>query len=389
MELKYVTTICPYCGTGCGLNLIVMDGKAVGVAPYHRSPVGSGKLCTRGLHAAAALAEWRIEEPLIGGQPVEWDAAIAEAKKIANYQGDEIAVAISSRLTNEAMFLVASFAREILGAANIGIVYGGTGASTAKIVDFGKADVVLLIGDVMKKLPITGNKLYHVQKNGGKLLYLGPQSYTAVQADVVVIADEYTELPTELADAIAAAKNPVVAYLANDAAASAIAARLSAKTAILYDTNNGRAATALGLGSFVLGEKTKALFIITETPEMEEDIYATLMPSLANLELIVAVASNATYISDAATVVLPAAASNEYPGTVTSWEGRVQKVRAASAAPGGAKCPCEIISLLADGKYAWEDKAKIFADLVAAVPAYGQIVYEEIEKPEGAFIKEA
>lgn len=128
-------------------------------------------------------------------------------------------------------------------------------------------------------------------------------------------------------------------YLAGDASAAAIAAALPEKTAVLYETNNGRGAATLGLDQFVLGEKTKALFIITETPEREEDLYADLMPNLEKLEMIVAVSSNATYLSNAATIVLPAAAVNEYPGTVTSWEGRVQKVRAAAAAPEGVKCP--------------------------------------------------
>ena len=96
--MEYVTTTCPYCGTGCGLNLIVVNGKAVGVAPYHRSPVSSGKLCTRGLHAAKALTEWRIEKPCVRGESVTWDVALTEAKKISGYSGDEIAVAISSRL---------------------------------------------------------------------------------------------------------------------------------------------------------------------------------------------------------------------------------------------------------------------------------------------------
>lgn len=386
--MEYVTTTCPYCGTGCGLNLIVVDGKAVGVAPYHRSPVGSGKLCTRGLHAAKALTEWRIENPCIRGESVTWDAALAEAKKISGYSGDEIAVAISSRLTNEAMFLAVRYAREVLSAENIGVVGGGYGRSTAKLTDLAKADIVLMIGDVMKRLPVTGTKLYRVQENGGKLLYLGPESYTAVQADTTFITDEYTDLPAEFSEVIAAAINPVIIYLADDANAAAIAANILVKTAVLYETNNGRGAALLGLEQFVLGEKTKALFIITETPEREEDIYADLIQEVNKLEMIVAIGSNTTYFSDTATVLLPSAALNEYTGTVTNWEGRVQKVRAASTAPENAKCPCEIISLLSGGKYAWEDKVAIFADLAAAVPAYTDIAYEEIEKPDGVFIKE-
>nr|MBP7716433.1 hypothetical protein [Methanoregulaceae archaeon] len=30
MDMKYVQTTCPYCGTGCTFNLVVKDGKAVG-----------------------------------------------------------------------------------------------------------------------------------------------------------------------------------------------------------------------------------------------------------------------------------------------------------------------------------------------------------------------
>ncbi|MFA5416525.1 MAG: hypothetical protein WC295_13625, partial [Methanoregula sp.] len=36
MEFSYVPTTCPYCGTGCGFNLVVKDKKVVGVAPWHR-----------------------------------------------------------------------------------------------------------------------------------------------------------------------------------------------------------------------------------------------------------------------------------------------------------------------------------------------------------------
>ncbi|MFA5296445.1 MAG: hypothetical protein WC382_13140, partial [Methanoregulaceae archaeon] len=36
MDMKYVQTTCPYCGTGCTFNLVVKDGKAVGTAPYQR-----------------------------------------------------------------------------------------------------------------------------------------------------------------------------------------------------------------------------------------------------------------------------------------------------------------------------------------------------------------
>ena len=29
MEIKFVTTTCPYCGSGCSFNLVVKDGKII------------------------------------------------------------------------------------------------------------------------------------------------------------------------------------------------------------------------------------------------------------------------------------------------------------------------------------------------------------------------
>lgn len=36
-KIEYVPTICPYCGTGCGLNFVVKDGKIIGVEPWKSS----------------------------------------------------------------------------------------------------------------------------------------------------------------------------------------------------------------------------------------------------------------------------------------------------------------------------------------------------------------
>ena len=48
VEIKYVPSICPYCGTGCGINFVVKDGKIIGVEPWKRHPVNEGKVCPKG-----------------------------------------------------------------------------------------------------------------------------------------------------------------------------------------------------------------------------------------------------------------------------------------------------------------------------------------------------
>ena len=54
MTLKFVPSICSYCGTGCGVLFQVMDGQLVGTLPMKTHPVNQGKLCARG---QAALQE--------------------------------------------------------------------------------------------------------------------------------------------------------------------------------------------------------------------------------------------------------------------------------------------------------------------------------------------
>ena len=48
MNIQYTPTTCPYCGCGCGFNLVSVDGKLAGVEPWKRNPVNEGKLCPKG-----------------------------------------------------------------------------------------------------------------------------------------------------------------------------------------------------------------------------------------------------------------------------------------------------------------------------------------------------
>ena len=81
VEIKYVPTICPYCGTGCGLNFVVKDDKIVGVEPYKRHPVNEGKVCPKGNFGYEFInREDRLTTPLIkeNGEfrEASWDEAL-------------------------------------------------------------------------------------------------------------------------------------------------------------------------------------------------------------------------------------------------------------------------------------------------------------------------
>ena len=46
---EIVKTTCPYCGTGCGIDLIVQNGRIVDAKPSKDHHVNDGELCLKGM----------------------------------------------------------------------------------------------------------------------------------------------------------------------------------------------------------------------------------------------------------------------------------------------------------------------------------------------------
>ncbi len=125
MSFKIVHTICPYCGTGCGINLVVKDDKVVGTYPLKRHPINEGKVCIKGNYCYEFIhREDRLKKPLIkkNGQFVEttWDKALSLiAEKLKEHNPEEIGFFSSARCTNEDNYILQKFARVILKTNNI------------------------------------------------------------------------------------------------------------------------------------------------------------------------------------------------------------------------------------------------------------------------------
>ena len=84
MDFKYVPSTCPYCGNGCGVNLVVRDGRFVGISPWHRNPVNEGKVCIRGNKSYEFVSSPdRLVAPLI-----KKDGKFVEARLGRRLQGD-------------------------------------------------------------------------------------------------------------------------------------------------------------------------------------------------------------------------------------------------------------------------------------------------------------
>ena len=129
MDCKFVPSVCPYCGTGCGVLFEVVDGKLVGTLPLKSHPVNHGKLCVKGWNIHEFVNSFlRLKQPLIKmfGRFVkaEWDETIDFAaerfKEIIEEHGpDSVGVLVSAKTTNEENYLGQKFARAVIGTNNV------------------------------------------------------------------------------------------------------------------------------------------------------------------------------------------------------------------------------------------------------------------------------
>ena len=211
-DVKLVPTICPYCGVGCGLNLVVKDGKLAGVEPWKRNPVNDGKLCPKGNACYEFVADDdRLSKPLIkkNGKLVEatWDEALGlVAEKLARtckkFGPGALAFQVSCRVPNEEAYIVNKLARVGFRTNNVDncarICHGpsvaglsislGSGAATNPLADVLGSDCIFVIGsNAMEAHPLAARRLLEAKDRGATLIVADPRfTITAKMASIYV-----------------------------------------------------------------------------------------------------------------------------------------------------------------------------------------------------------
>jgi predicted molibdopterin-dependent oxidoreductase YjgC len=128
-----VLTVCPYCGGGCRINLIVDNGTIIGAEPAP-GRTNEGTLCLKGHYGWDFLNDTkiltkRLTKPLLKKKgefaEVSWKEAINfVAKKLQEikdkYGPDSIMCTGSARGPgNEANYVMQKFTRAVIGTNNI------------------------------------------------------------------------------------------------------------------------------------------------------------------------------------------------------------------------------------------------------------------------------
>lgn len=197
---KWTRTTCPYCGTGCEMNVGTVGDRIVQVKPVPDAPVNRGHLCVKGRYSYEYNdAKDRVTEPMIRvdgeWQTVSWDEAISftagKMKQLVAEHGKEsIAVLGSARATNEENYVAQKFTRVVLGTNNVDCcarvchtptaaamkMMLGTGAATNSFADIEIAKTFLLCGaNPTENHPIPGARIKHAVLAGANLIVIDPR----------------------------------------------------------------------------------------------------------------------------------------------------------------------------------------------------------------------
>ena len=126
--VKTVSTICPHCPVGCRMNLEVDKRNQVirPTADIH-APANRGQVCFKGKFGLDFVnSRKQLARPFIkqGGtqQEASWnDVLDIVAERLSGYKGDQFAMIVSPRGTNEDNYIAQKFARTVMMSNNVDV----------------------------------------------------------------------------------------------------------------------------------------------------------------------------------------------------------------------------------------------------------------------------
>ncbi len=219
---KTVSSVCPYCGVGCGMLLETDDKKILKVSGDKNHPSNFGRLCTKGQTSAQALREsGRMEAAFVRpdrtAQSVQTpmdDAIKTTAKRLKaildEYGPNALSFYVSGQMSIESQYLVNKLAKGFVRTNNIEsnsrlcMASAGTGyklslgsdAPPGSYQDFEHTDLFFVIGANMADChPILYLRMMDRIKAGAKLIVVDPRrTLTAEKSELFMQIKSGTDL---------------------------------------------------------------------------------------------------------------------------------------------------------------------------------------------------
>jgi formate dehydrogenase alpha subunit len=193
-------SICPFCGVGCGMELLSLNNTIVGVKPDPEHIVSRGHLCGKGMVSYEPLTAWdRLYEPLIKTkgefERASWDNALKTTyEKIREiqkkYGNDSVAFYGGCQNTLEEIFNFQKLAR-LFGTNNVDscarICHDpsasalkqimGVGAGATSVTEIPEANVIIVAGEsVTDSHPVLTQYFLEAKRKGAKIVQIDPRS---------------------------------------------------------------------------------------------------------------------------------------------------------------------------------------------------------------------
>jgi sulfite reductase (NADPH) flavoprotein alpha-component len=219
---KTVSSVCPYCGVGCGMLLETDGQKILKVSGDKNHPTNFGRLCTKGQTSAQALREsGRMEAAFVRpdrtAQSVQTpmgDAIKTTAKRLRaildEHGPDALSFYVSGQMSIESQYLVNKLAKGFVRTNNIesnsrlcmasaGAGYKlslGSDAPPGSYEDFEHTDLFFVIGANMADChPILYLRMMDRIKAGAKLIVVDPRrTLTAEKSELFMQIKSGTDL---------------------------------------------------------------------------------------------------------------------------------------------------------------------------------------------------
>ena len=193
--VKTVSTVCPYCGVGCGINITAEDGILTHVDDDPNNLSSKGLLCVKGRFGTAFVNHSdRLTTPLIRGpnglQPASWDDALdLVAEKFAEHRG-AFGSFSSAKATNEDNYMLQKFVRAVMDTNNIDhctrlchspsveamLAQLGSGATSNSYSDYEASDCLFVVGaDPSSNHPVAASRMRTAVDRGAALIVLNPK----------------------------------------------------------------------------------------------------------------------------------------------------------------------------------------------------------------------
>ncbi len=203
-----VRTICPFCGSGCGMYAIAEEGK-IRIERRREHPVAEGVLCPKGTFSRKIVYhEKRVKKPLIRRgskfeETTRKEALKIVAERIKEAMKDDptrVGFFASAKITNEENYLIQKLARAVVKTNNVDhcvrlchapsaaglIMTVGSGAMTNPIGDVVNAKTVLVAGyNPFNTHPAVFRRMMKAKRNGTKFIFIDPmKSKSSRLADI-------------------------------------------------------------------------------------------------------------------------------------------------------------------------------------------------------------